>query len=126
MKAKLKVLGLMTFVLAALGPTWVGTIPARAQQNQQMRDDLEQFAMDLHVGMQRANLTEQQREQMRRDLQTLRESRQNHDRIAAFRAYRNFHSILDSGAFQPEDQQRIKMDMQQLREAREQEHGGQM
>jgi len=124
-RATLKVLVLMSFVLAAFGPMRVGTIPALAQQNQQMRDDLEQFAMDLHVGMQRANLTEQQKEQMHKDLQTLRESRQNHDRIAAFRAFRNFHAILDSGAFQPEDQQRIKMDMQQLREAREQ-HGGAM
>jgi hypothetical protein len=125
-KATLKVLVLMSFVLAAFGPMGVVTIPALAQQNPQMRDDLEQFAMDLHVGMQRANLTEQQREQMRKDLQTLREARQNHHRIAAYRAFRNFRSILDSGAFQPEDQQRIKMDMQQLREAREQEHGGAM
>jgi Spy/CpxP family protein refolding chaperone len=111
-------IALLVVTMAAIG---AGHSPARAQEQKspQMRDDLEQFAMDLHVGMQRANLTDQQREQMRKDLQTMRDSRKNGDRMAGFRAMRNFHSILDSGAFQPEDQQRIKQDMQQLREAKE-------
>ena len=96
------------------------------QMQGQMKDDIEQFAMDLHVGVQRSTLTEQQKEQMRNDLKELRQARQNHDRIAGFRAMRNLHSMLDSGAFQPQDQQRIKEDMQQIREAHEEHPGGGM
>ena len=124
MKMKHKSLVLVALLAAAIAPVANWSAPVWAQeQGNQMRDDLEQFAMDLHIGMQRAKLTDQQREQMRKDLQTLRDSRQNHDRIAAFRAMKNFHSILDSGAFQPEDQQRIKQDLQRLREAREDRNG---
>ena len=119
-----KSVALTALLLAAIAPVVAWHAPVYAQeQNPQMRDDLEQFAMDLHVGMQRANLTDQQREQMRKDLQTLRDSRQNHDRIAAFRAMRNFHQILDSGAFKPEDKERIKQDLQQLREAKQDRNG---
>src|SRR5437773_968520 len=75
--------------------------PAYAQ-NAQMKDDVEQFAMDLHTGMDRSSLTEQQKEQIRGDLKRLREARQNHDRMAGFEAIRNFRSILNSGAFKPE------------------------
>lgn len=124
MKMVRKSLVLIALLQIATGS--VATFYAQAwtqEQSQQMRDDLAQFAMDLRVGMQRANLTDQQREQMRKDLQTLRDSRQNGDRIAAFRAMRNFHSILDSGAFQPGDQQRIKQDLQQLREAKQNRNG---
>ena len=87
----------------------IGLMPktALAQEQSQMKDDIEQFAMDMHVGMQRANLTEQQREQIRKDMENLRNARKNHDRIEAFRSIRNFRQILDSGAFQPQDQQRI-------------------
>ena len=48
----------------------IGLMPktALAQEQSQMKDDIEQFAMDMHVGMQRANLTEQQREQIRKDM----------------------------------------------------------
>ena len=124
MKMIQKPLAVVALILMAAGTIASLPAPAQAQeQNKQMRDDLEQFAMDLHVGMQRANLTDQQREQMKKDLQTLRDSRKNGDRLAAFRAMRNFHSILDSGAFQPEDQQRIKQDMQQLREAKKDRNG---
>lgn len=115
---------LMVLGLTVTGPLAVLSGTAVAQQ-EQMKDDLEQFAMDLHVGMQRANLTEQQREQIRKDLENLRKAHQNHDRIEGFRAIRNFRSILDSGAFQPQDQQRIKQDLEQIREARE-ERSGQM
>jgi hypothetical protein len=38
----------------------------------------------------------------------------------------NFHQILDSGAFQPQDQQRIKQDLQNLRAAKQQSGGGGM
>ena len=121
---KMKSLALVALLLVTVAPLASMDAPAFAQeQKKEMRDDLEQFAMDLHVGMERANLTDQQREQMRKDLQTLRDSRKNHDRLAAFRAMRNFHSILDSGAFKPEDQQRIKQDMQQLREAKQDRNG---
>lgn len=103
----------------------IGLMPktALAQEQSQMKDDIEQFAMDMHVGMQRANLTEQQREQIRKDMENLRNARKNHDRIEAFRSIRNFRQILDSGAFQPQDQQRIKEDLQQIREAREDRPG---
>ena len=115
---------LIALLLLAISPIAPWHTPVWGQeQNKQMRDDMEQFAMDLHVGMQRANLTDQQREQMRKDLQTLRDARKNGDRMAAFRAMRNFHSILDSGAFKPEDQQRIKQDLQQLREAKKDRNG---
>ena len=124
MKTIQKSLALAGLLLVAIAPlaAWHGSVWAQ-EQSKQMRDDLEQFAMDLHVGMQRANLSDQQREQMRKDLQTLRDSRKNGDRIAAFRAMRNFHSILDSGAFQAEDKERIKQDLQQLREAKQDRNG---
>ena len=120
MKMIHKSLAVVALIVIASGSVAAFQAPAWAQeQSKQMRDDLEQFAMDLHVGMERANLTDQQREQIRKDLQTLRDSRKNGDRMAAFRAMRNFHSILDSGAFKPEDKERIQQDMQQLREAKQ-------
>ena len=82
--------------------------------------------MDLHVGLDRSTLTPAQKEQMRKDLQTLREAHRDHEMIKGLRAGRALKAMLDSGAFQPEDQQRIKQDIQQIREAREDQHGGGM
>ena len=103
----------------------VVALPSQPAFAQQMKDDVEQFAADLHFAMQRSTLTEQQKQQMRQDLEKLRQAHQNHDRIAAFRAIKNFRSYLDSGAFQPEDKQRIDQDLKQIREARE-DRSGQM
>ncbi len=98
--------------------------PARVRAQESMRDALETFAFDLHEGMKRANLTPQQREQIRTDLKNLRQAHQTGDRRMGLRAMMNFHRILDSGAFQPQDQQRIKQDLQNLREAKKESGGG--
>ena len=101
------------------------TIPqqAMAQQNQ-MKDDMEQLAIDLHVGVDRSTLTPQQKEQLRDDLRELREAHKNHQMFAAMRAGRSIRTALDSGAFKPQDRERIKQDMQAIKEAREdQPHG---
>jgi len=90
---------------------------------QQMKDDVEQLAMDLHVGMERSTLTTQQKAQLRDDFKELRRAHQNHEMFATMRAARSIRTALDSGAFKPQDQQRIKQDMQAIREAREDESG---
>ncbi|HEY2105635.1 MAG TPA: hypothetical protein VGH29_07610 [Candidatus Binataceae bacterium] len=84
------------------------------------------FAFDLHEGVKRSSLTPQQKEQVRSDLQTLRQAHESGDRRSALRAMMNFHQLLDSGAFQPQDQQRIKQDLQNLRAAKQASGGGGM
>jgi hypothetical protein len=96
-------------------------VAGRAQES--MKDAVATFAFDLHEGMKRANLTPQQKQQIRDDLRTLREAHQNGNRREALRAMMNFHRLLDSGAFQPQDQQRISQDLQNLRQAKK-EAGG--
>lgn len=91
---------------------------AMAQQTQ-MKDDMEQLAMDLHVGLDRSTLTPQQKEQLRGHLSELREAHQNHQMLAELRAARSIRTALDSGAFKPEDRDRIKQDMQALRQAQQ-------
>jgi hypothetical protein len=98
--------------------------PATLHAQDSMKSALATFAFDLHEGMKRSTLTSQQKEQVRNDLRTLREAHQNGDRRAAFRAMRNFHQLLDSGAFQPQDQQRISQDLQNLRAAKQASGGG--
>jgi|SRR5579875_879731 Spy/CpxP family protein refolding chaperone len=95
---------------------------ARAQES--MRDAVATFAFDLHEGMKRANLTPAQKEQIRDDLRSLREAHQSGNRRQALRAMMNFHRLLDSGAFQPEDQQRISQDLESLRQAKKEMGGG--
>lgn len=107
----------------ALVLTYVSSRPVFAQAPPSKRADIEKFAFDLHEGVKHGNLTPAQKEQVRTDLQHLREARQNHDRFEGFRAMRNFDQLLDSGAFRPEDQQKIKQDMKELREAREHSSG---
>jgi DNA-binding transcriptional regulator GbsR (MarR family) len=97
-------------------------VAVRAQES--TKDAMMTFAFDLHEGMKRSTLTPQQKEQVRNDLQTLRQAHQSGDRRTAFKAMMNFHNILDSGAFQPQDQQRIKQDLQNLREAKQNSGGG--
>jgi hypothetical protein len=88
-------------------------------QSHQMKDDFEQLAVDIHVGVDRSTLTEQQKAQFRDDFKELKEAHQNHRMFAALRAARSIRTELDSGAFRPEDQQRIKQDLQAIKEARE-------
>jgi hypothetical protein len=95
-------------------------------QSHQMKDDLEQLAVDIHVGMDRSTLTEQQKAQLRDDFKELKEAHQHHRMFAALRAARSIRTELDSGAFKPEDEKRIKQDMQAIREAREYQSGGGM
>jgi hypothetical protein len=91
-----------------------------------MKDDVEQLAMDVHVGLERSTLTEQQKAQFRDDFKELREAHQNHRMFAALRAARSIRKELDSGAFKPEDEARIKQDLQAIKEAREYRSGAGM
>lgn len=93
-------------------------------QQHQLRDEIEQLAVDLHVGMDRSTLTEPQKAQLRDDFRELRQAHQNHQMFATMRAARSIRTVLDSGAFKPEDRQRIKQDMQAIKEARESESNG--
>jgi hypothetical protein len=92
-------------------------------QSHQMKDDLEQLAVDIHVGLDRSTLTQQQKAQFRDDFKELKEAHQNHRMFAALRAARSIRTELDSGAFRPEDEQRIKQDLQAIKEAREYHSG---
>lgn len=98
--------------------------PASLRAQESMKSAVATFAFDLHEGMQRSSLTQQQKEQVRNDLRTLREAHQSGDRRSAFRAMMNFHKLLDSGAFQPQDEQRIRQDLQNLRAAKQASGGG--
>lgn len=120
---------LSVFAAAAalfMAATLARPITLRAQPSPQMKDDVEQLAMDIHVGMDRSTLTPQQKAQLKDDLRELRTAHQNHQMFAELRAARSIRTALDSGAFRPEDQQRIKQDMQALKGAREPGMGGGM
>ena len=124
---ELKTVAKSVLSIMVIGPAlllmFVSSRPVFAQAPPSKRADIEKFAFDLHEGVKHGNLTHAQKEQLRTDLQHLREARQNHDRLEGFRAMRNFNELLDSGAFRPEDQQKIKQDMKELREAREHSSG---
>ena len=92
--------------------------PALAQGNP-MKDDLEQLAVDLHVGVDRSNLTPEQKAQLRDDFRELKRAHQNHEMFAGLRAARSIRRALNSGAFQPADRQRIEADIMTIKEARE-------
>ncbi|HUA34607.1 MAG TPA: hypothetical protein VMA09_13445 [Candidatus Binataceae bacterium] len=93
-------------------------------QNPQMKDDIEQLVIDLKVGMDRSSMTPQQKAQMRDDVRELREAHQNHEMFKEMRAARSIRAMLDT--FQPGDRDRIKADMQQIKEVREDRPGGGM
>jgi Spy/CpxP family protein refolding chaperone len=84
-----------------------------------MKDDIEQLAVDLHVGVDRSTLTPEQKEQLRDDFRELRRAHQNHEMFAGLRAARSIKRALNSGAFQPADRQRIEADIRAIKEARE-------
>ncbi len=110
----------VAFIAGALALSANLTIPVPAlAQSSQMKDDMEQLAMDLHVGLDRSTLTPGQKDQLRDDFKELRRAHQNHEMFAAMRAARSIRGYLDSGAFKPEDQKRIKEDIQRIKEARE-------
>jgi Spy/CpxP family protein refolding chaperone len=117
MKIQLSVLA--AAALFGMAVTLARPITLHAQPSPQMKDDIEQLAMDIHVGMDRSTLTPQQKAQMKDDVRELRQAHQNHQMFAELRAARSIRTALDSGAFQPADQQRIKQDMQALKGARE-------
>ncbi|MGO9604222.1 MAG: hypothetical protein ACLQAT_12645 [Candidatus Binataceae bacterium] len=122
---KIRFLAVAAAITGLASTTWITAAPApAAAQQSAMKDDVEQFAMDLHVAMDRSSLTEQQKEQMRGDLKKLREAHQNHEPIKEMRAARGLRSMLDSGAFKLEDQARLKQDMQAIRQARGDKMGG--
>ena len=110
------ILSLVVLLAANAAPAFS---PGALAQPNQMKDDFEQLAMDLHVGVDRSTLTEQQKAQLRDDFRELKQAHQNHQMFAALRAARSIRAALDSGAFKSEDQQRIKQDMQAIKEARE-------
>ncbi|HEV3113842.1 MAG TPA: hypothetical protein VGY99_25420 [Candidatus Binataceae bacterium] len=104
----------------------IASYPAPAPAQDSAKDAMMTFVFDLHEGVQRSSLTPQQKEQVRNDLETLRQAHQSGDRRSAMGAMMDFHRLLDSGAFQPQDQQRIKQDLQNLRAAKQQSGGGGM
>jgi Spy/CpxP family protein refolding chaperone len=104
--------------LMAFHPTTV-----RAQDDA-MKQALMTFVFDLHEGVKNGNLTPEQKAQVRNDLQTLRQAKQNGDRRAMLGALMNFHQLINSGAFQPQDAQRIKQDMRAIRQAKQASGGG--
>ncbi len=111
---------LAVLMMAALASSSYLALPTAAvAESAQVKDDMEQLAMDLHVGIDRSTLTDKQKEQLRDDFRELREAHKNHRMFAAMRAARSIRTTLDSGAFKPEDQKRIKEDIQAIKEARE-------
>jgi Spy/CpxP family protein refolding chaperone len=117
MKIQLSVIaGAAAFVIAL---TLARPLTLRAQMSPQMKDNVEQLAMDIHVGVDRSTLTPAQKAQLKDDLRELRQAHQNHQMFAELRAARSIRVALDSGAFKPEDQQRIKQDLQAIKGARE-------
>lgn len=111
---------LAVLIMASLATSSYFAIPTAAvAESSQMKDDMEQLAMDLHVGIDRSTLTDRQKEQLRDDFRELREAHKDHRMFAAMRAARSIRTALDSGAFKPEDQKRIKEDIQAIKEARE-------
>ena len=118
MKIRSLALGLALVALVPTATVLSRPAPALAQ-NSQMKDDIEQLAIDLKVGVDRSTMTPEQKEQLRDDFRELREAKKNHQPFAAMRAARSIRTALDSGAFKPEDKDRIKQDMQAIREARE-------
>jgi len=117
MKFRLALLALVIGLCAS------AALPRPSLAQSRMKDDIEQLAMDIHVGLDRSTLTPQQKAQFRDDFRELKQAHQNHQMFAALRAARSIRTTLDSGAFQPQDQQRIKQDLQAIKEARE-DRGG--
>jgi Spy/CpxP family protein refolding chaperone len=90
-----------------------------AAQSSQMKGDIAQLAMDVRVGMDHSTLTPDQKAQFRDDFKELMQAHRDHRTFAALRAARSIRTTLDSGAFRPEDRDRIKQDMQNVKEAHE-------
>lgn len=112
---------LVVFGLVAAGLN-LSLVRDAGAQSKQVKTDVEQLAMDVHAGVARSTLTPQQKVQFREDFRQLREARRKHELFAEMRAMRKIRATLDSGAFKPEDRERIKQDLQTIREARQTQH----
>lgn len=111
----LTLLAICGILVAGLNLSFVRGVSARSNQ---MKTDVEQLAMDIHAGVARSTLTPQQKVRFRDDFRQLRKARQNHELFAEMHAMRRIRETLDSGAFKPEDRDRIKQDLQNIRAAR--------
>jgi Spy/CpxP family protein refolding chaperone len=113
----------ITIAALVLALSFIPVLPGRslalAQGKSPMKDDLEQLAVDLHVGVDRSSLTPEQKAQLRDDFRELKRAHQNHEMFAGLRAARSIRRALNSGAFQPADRQRIEADIMAIKEARE-------
>ena len=116
---RIRQLGMIWLAAVLCTTAYLSYAPPSLAKSHQMKDDIEQLAVDMNVGLDRSTLTEQQKAQFRDDFRELKQAHQNHQMFAALRAARSIRSVLDSGAFRPEDQQRIKQDLQAIKEARE-------
>ncbi|HUO03755.1 MAG TPA: hypothetical protein VMU16_01035 [Candidatus Binataceae bacterium] len=121
---KLNRFAVIPLVAVLGGPVLIPADPPAMAQQSQMKDDIAQLAIDLKVGMDRSTLTPQQKEQLRDDFKELKQAHQNHEPFKALRAARSIRAALDSGAFKPADRQRIKQDIDAIKEARESGGGG--
>ena len=123
-QTKLILATMLTAIIAA--QIWAAR-PCLAQaESAQKRDEAARLEIDVKTAMDRSTLTDAQKAQFRDDLRELRRAHQNHETFASLRAARSIRTVLDSGAFKPEDSKRIKEDLQAIREARESEPGGRM
>ena len=118
---KLRRIAILSIIALSIVATNLITSAPSIAQSSQMKDDIEQLAVDLHVGIDRSTLTPEQKAQLRDDFRELKEAHKNHEMFKGLRAARSIRTALDSGAFKPEDQKRIKQDIAAIKEARE--HG---
>jgi hypothetical protein len=121
---KFRTLACSLAILAVLPMATIVSRPAPALAQGQMKDDIAQLAIDMKVGVDRSTLTAAQKEQLRDDFKELRAAHKDHRPFAAMRAARSIRTALNSGAFKPEDKERIKQDMDAIKEAREDQPGG--
>lgn len=120
--------GLLAFLLVA-GVTAVaqdspgGDPPAGGGLMAKLRDDLKK-------GVENGHLTDTQKETLKSAGVTLREAaqaKQNDetvDRKAVKKAFSDIKKIVDSDAFQPEDQAAIKTDIQAIKDKARESRGG--
>jgi hypothetical protein len=100
---------------------WHGTAAA---QTPQTSGDTEQLVNDLDVALQRSTLSAERREKMRSAMRDLCTAHQNHQMIDGEKAASSLRSELNSGAFRPQDRQRVSQDIDLIRESRGLKSGG--
>ena len=97
--------------------------PAVAQ-TPQTSGDTEQLVNDLDVALQRSTLSAEKREKMRSAMRDLCTAHQNHQMVDGEKAASSLRAELNSGAFRPQDQQRVSQDINMIRESRGVKSGG--